>query len=188
MRLTREFYVPSKYEAKIAAKDCDAVAYLYQTGMGDPAAMIFIGKRAKPEWRFRYANEEKRAEAVSRAFKSRRAALDYKAQRKAENKARGRGIEVGHVLVSSWGYDQTNIDWYVVNKLIGSTMAEIQEIGAMDAGNGNEPWMTGKSVPDTTNKRGKPFRVKVADGSCRVSQVAYAHVWDGRPRSWTAYA
>lgn len=42
-------------------------------------------------------------------------------------------IEVGDILSSSWGYDQTNIDYYLVTKRT-PRMATLQKIGAKQVG------------------------------------------------------
>lgn len=39
------------------------------------------------------------------------------------------GVKVGDIFVSSWGYDQTNVDFYQVIALKGTTMVELKEIG-----------------------------------------------------------
>lgn len=82
-------------------------------------------------------------------------------------------IEVGDILDSNWGYDQTNIDYYLV---VGRTpkMATLQKIGATRVG---ESGFYHKLQPDPTVKIDKPFRRKV-------------HEWDGKERgvSITSYA
>lgn len=38
------------------------------------------------------------------------------------------GIKVGDIFVSSWGYEQTNVDFYQVVKLVGKSTIEILPI------------------------------------------------------------
>ena len=38
-------------------------------------------------------------------------------------------LQIGSILYASWGYDQTNIDFYEVTKLIGRTTLELRELG-----------------------------------------------------------
>lgn len=94
--------------------------------------------------------------------------------------------QVGDILVCSWGYDQTNVDFYqVVSVSPNGGTCTIREIGVrrLPAGEGadgvfavrdhfiGEP-MTGKRVQRSTGGGG--YSVLAFDGH-------HAHVWDGRP-------
>ena len=73
-KMPREFYVP-KGATKVADKTSDAVAYLYASGNGQPAAMVFYGKQSKPVWRFRFTTAAKREAKVAESFANRRRAV-----------------------------------------------------------------------------------------------------------------
>ena len=68
---------------------------------------------------------------------------DYKAKRKAEQKA-PRKLQVGHILYTSWGYDQTNVDYYQVTALKGETMVIVQKLEQSCPETG---FMSGKALP-----------------------------------------
>lgn len=73
---------------------------------------------------------------------------------------------------------------------MGRCTAEIRKISQADAGTGREPWATGKAMPALDAFTGPVLRRRV-DGAIRsicIGNVRTAFVWDGRPRSWTAYA
>ena len=54
-------------------------------------------------------------------------------------------LKVGDILKSSWGYDQTNIDYFQVVKLIGKTMVGLRAInGEMVE---STSWASGKVRP-----------------------------------------
>lgn len=184
--LTREFYIP-KGSIKVADKHSDAVAYIYTTENGKPAMRVFYGKQSKPVARFFYNTEEARNDAVRFYFKSRQASLKLKEEIRAARKAKGRKTEVGTLYYTSWGYEQTNIDWYEVVELVGKTSARVRRVAAMDASTGNEPWMTGKSVPAAGQYIGPAVLVRVTGDSFKVGGH-YASRWDGTPKTWTAYA
>lgn len=38
------------------------------------------------------------------------------------------GVKVGDVFKSTWGYDQTNVDFYQVRRLVGSQSVEVEEV------------------------------------------------------------
>lgn len=193
MRMQREFYIP-KGAVKVADKQSDAVAYFYSAPNGAPSVRVFYGKQSKPVVACYYlarkgmSAEQVRTESVAYAFKSRRTSLANKAEWKAKRMAAAKAgkVEVGAYFYTSWGYDQTNIDWYRVEKLIGQTMAEVVEVAAMDASKGNEAWMTGKSIP-SDQPCGKPFRVRLNGDGFKAGRNS-AYRWDGTPKNWTSYA
>lgn len=183
---TRDFFIP-KASIKVADKLSDAVAYLYTTASGKPAAMVFYGKQSKPAAHYSYASEAKRAERVAAYFSHRQQITAYKAERRASRKAEARKVEVGGLYYTSWGYDQTNVDFYEVVELVGKTSAKVRPIARTDASNGNEPWMTGKAIPAAGEFKGPAKLVRVTGDAFKIDGN-HAHRWDGRPVNWTAYA
>jgi hypothetical protein len=95
----------------------------------------------------------------------------------------------GKIVVNSWGYDQTNIDYYLIVKRSASFVT-LQAIGQHSKEDG---WLTGTCVPDpakplpeaTTRRKvivrdGKEIGVK--------SEFGWCDLWDGQPDHWSAYA
>ena len=56
------------------------------------------------------------------------------------------GVKVGDVFVESWGYDQTNVDFYQVTKTT-KKMVEIKPIAGKTVGDGHST----RVVPDVGN-------------------------------------
>ena len=50
-------------------------------------------------------------------------------QRKQEPTQNAHGVRVGDLFYESWGYDQTNVDFYEVVELKGKATAILREIG-----------------------------------------------------------
>lgn len=108
-------------------------------------------------------------------------------------------LKVGDILRCSWGYDQTNIDYYEVVSLNGETMVTIREIAAQSE---STAWLQGNSVPSPGRFIGKPMRRKVFDWGKTVgvsinsfssayrmepvAEVAGVKVFESS--HWTAYA
>ena len=183
----REFYIP-KGATKITHKASDAVAYIYENSFNEPCARLFIGKQSKPLWNYKFRTIADREKHITGAFAGRAETLAFKAAQRKE-RSKPHTLEVGHILESSWGYDQTNIDFYQVTGIIGKTMVELRPIAKIDASEGNEPWAQGKCLPDAGNFTGPTFRRKADhNGYVRIDSVSSAHVWDGKPAHWTAYA
>ena len=185
MKHRREFYVP-KGAVKVADKESDAVAYLYDRN-GAPYALGFHGRAQKPDFHYRYRTAERREARVAEFFANRRGTLAFKAEQAAKRKAKAatRKLEVGHVLYTHWGYEQTNIEWFEVTALIGKTMVELREV----AGRREETaWAQGKTFPDVGNYVGDPIRRRDrGDGTVKICDVRNGYLWDGKPKHWTAY-
>lgn len=173
------------------------VIFFYAGGKaGVPCAMAFKGKALKPALHYRYRSDDTRR-ARCQAWID---AIDADSRRKAEARAARNTphtLTVGDVLRSTWGYEQTNIDYYEVVALKGKTMVTLRAIGAQC-----EPteWMQGNSVPVPGQYIGAPrsYKVNGHSNTVRIESFAIAspmtpiaHV-AGRPifesAHWTAYA
>ncbi|MCZ4093333.1 hypothetical protein [Sinorhizobium psoraleae] len=82
-------------------------------------------------------------------------------QERRDERKKPHGFEVGHILYASWGYEQTNIDFDHVTKVIGRHMVEVREVSQIAADTGNEPWMTDKVVPKLDAFAGESMRRRV---------------------------
>lgn len=180
-------------------KGANCVAYKWP-GL-QPCAKGFIGNAGKPAFYHSFRSAEARDRFVAKWLEDRAASEKYRAERLAEKKARlaePHKLKVGDVLRSSWGYDQTNIDYYEVVALVGSRMVEIRKIGAESKDTG---YLCGQCVPVPGKFIGEPMRVRVGeDGSsvkvrewgCYASKMEPMKV-DGvavgyRSSYWSAYA
>lgn len=185
-------YVP-KGATKVADKKSAAVAYVYQgqrnTGATYFAVIAYYGNQTKPLFHYSYKSEVQRNLRVIELFSAWQAIEARKAERKAEAKAAyqnaKRTLEVGHVLKSSWGYEQTNVDFYQVTKLVGDRSVEIRKIkGTITEETGA---MSGKCMPLIGEFCGEPMVKRVSpNGWVKISDYATASVWSGQPAyvSW----
>lgn len=143
MKPTRDFYIPEG--ARLTHSDgAGNAVYCWTNAAGQPCALGFQGKAAKPSFRYRFASESRRAEYADQ-FMARRAEIER--ERQAERAARAgfvHDVKVGDIFKSSWGYDQTNVDYYQVVKLCGKSMAEVMEIAQDREETG---FMSGRCVP-----------------------------------------
>lgn len=162
---------------------------------GKPYAIAFWGSAGRPLFHYSYRKAEDRDKRIDEFFASLTSNAAYKAKQAAERKASGRGLEVGDILLSSWGYDQTNIDYYEVTKLIGEKQVEIRMIGAQVEQTG---WLCGQSVPAPGKFIGEPMVKLARNGSVNVRGFASAHKMSPvaevagkktyRSSYWSAYA
>jgi|TARA_R100001530_G_scaffold10633_2_gene10490 hypothetical protein len=90
-------------------------------------AIAYKGKSKKPIWYYRFQKPENLDKKINELFERLENWEDMKKQRRIERKKNVLDIKVGDILYSSWGYDQTNIDFYQVIEKKGSTFV-IREI------------------------------------------------------------
>lgn len=191
MKLTREFYIP-KGAKRVRARHSAAVAYCYTAANGKLTAMLFYGKQAKPIWHYHFETALKRQQKIERGFAHYAALEAQKAAKRAEEKAWQHPYKPGDIFKSSWGYDQTNIDWYEVLEVRGKqlVMTEIQQSRV------ETQWAVGKCVPLPGKPRGEPFRALAQKGHIKVGRQ---YAWFQEPKmvggvptyeaaNWTAYA
>jgi hypothetical protein len=171
---------------KVIAKDLSAVAYLYDSTEGKPSAVAYRGRSRKPAFCYRYETTAQRAEAVAKWMAAQTKVATIR-------KAPERLLKVGDVLRAVWGYEQTNVDYYMVTKLIGKTMVEISEIGSQRE---RTDQLQGISIPDKTRIIGKPMRRRAKGDSVKIcdvrratkitpKQVACTEIYSAD--HWTAY-
>lgn len=195
MTLPREHQIPDG-ATPVTREGVAAVAYSYTARNGKPAALGFSGKRQKPDFRYYFGDEERRDRYVSEWFDDRAKVEAMRRERQDKRKAFQHTLKVGDVLVNSWGYDQTNIDYFEVTAVVGKRMVEIREIGSQS----NETlFMQGDSVPAPGHYIGEPMRKLVQEGN-----AVKIHSWGSYARPlpyqevagtrvyakshWTAYA
>ena len=183
--------LPRVTTAIVQCKGADAMAAVFSDGKGRPCAAVWLGPRTlKPAWRYRFPTPAARAKRIAEAFEG---ARRWAASR-AASKAPGRLLGVGDILRASWGYDQTNIDYYEVTALVGATMVEVREISKQSV---ETQSMVGKCVPAPGEYIGPAKRYKAQGDHIRIA--SYANAYRLTPTivagakvypadSWTAYA
>lgn len=213
LRAWRRAYIPAAHRDTAQHARCKlgtAEAWTWTDGKtGKPCAVAFFGASAKPysgrgstgsAYTFRTPDARRAwvAECFHRAALHAERIAKTRAE-KAERRAKPHGLKVGDILRASWGYEQTNIDYYEVRALIGLQMVEIQEIGQTAEETG---FMSGNCVPMPGAYKGKPMRKRVSDYGARDSvritsyctaskmepTATIAGVRVFAPSNWSAYA
>lgn len=164
---------------------------------GSVTARCFIGAAGKPSWAYRFRNAAELDSYVAKSVSGREASLRAKAERRAEQ-AKPVAVAVGDVFEASWGYDQTNIDYYQVVRVVGPKTVEIRRISGIAWENG---MMQGRSVPSVDSFIGRPMvkRVKPAgDGGAMIAMNSFCHAFRMEPvipgvpayasSAWSSYA
>lgn len=97
-------------------------------------------------------------------------------------------MKQGDIFVSSWGYDQTNVDFYEVVKVAAKTVTLIPIERKVQL----KGFMRYTAMPIPGSGKGKAFRRRVIDcfdvPACRITSYATARLWDGKAREGSSYA
>ena len=97
-------------------------------------------------------------------------------------------IKVGDIFYTSWGYEQTNVEFFKVVKLVGKASVEVQELSKVYVS--GDGW-SGKVVPSEElqpNGEVAKMRVSAEDVPCiKFSSYRYGRLWDGKPKSMSGY-
>lgn len=189
---TRDFYVP-KGATKVCDKKSDAVAYVSQAGKRF-VATIFFGKQAKPVSNYSYKSGTEAADAVVRNFKDRQASLAFKQKMLDDRKAarEDHGWAVGDIAYTSWGYDQTNCEFFQVVEAKGKSVY-LRQIGGtcVDATGA----MSGRFTPIKNNfldrsvidPENKPFRRLASKNGIKIDDVRSAWKQKGNESHYVSW-
>lgn len=191
MTMPRDFYIPKEGQRGITnikehtRENLAGVAYTYSQG-GKLYAMGFGGKRSKPDFHYRFKDEVSRRKYVNEFFAGLRSQQKRKAEKQAKKRAFQHTLKKGDILNTSWGYDQTNVEFYQVTQVKSKKSVVIKRIGAKRVeatGPDSEMIMPVKGAfldePAMTKR--------VSEGNTiRIDKVRTAWVWSGRPvyTSW----
>lgn len=141
-------------------------------------AMTFVGRAIKPTWTYRFKTEQNREDFTNKAIKEVNEHAERKEVKRQERKEFQHNLKVGDILSASWGYDQTNQDYYQVIRVIDKKIV-IREIASKQVG-------VDRVVADKDNFIGEamlkqPSSTSKGDAVVKISSYEYAFLWDGKP-------
>jgi hypothetical protein len=160
-----------------------AVIYAKQDGTGRVHAKAYHGTAYHHSWNYSFRTAESFEGYATEWLHG----LEQSKAFKAQQQSKRTGVcpwKVGQTLVCSWGYDQTNIDYYEVIAVRGQVV-DIQEIGQHFI---DQQGPSGDTVIPFRGHRGKIIKSKRPQThdngktwSLHMTSYAWAHPWDGKP-------
>jgi len=147
------------------------------------------GSNSKPILNLAFRTWEQAEERIKQQIDAQTWWKEEKQKRSEQRKAYQHTLKVGDILCSSWGYDQTNVDFYQVINIPSKKSVTIRKIG-LDMPRGEEGFMCGYSaVPIKDSFTGEPFTKRVTTGgSVKLTDYSYAWLWDGKEKYVSWYA
>jgi len=183
--MERRHYLPPAVRDKepLVPEGTDLQVWTWEEG-DKVYGIAFAGKSNKPLWHHRFLGEPQRDRKIKETAEARRRTIETKLQRMKERKEFQHDYKVGDILVSSWGYEQTNVDWFQVTKVVGKQI-EMREIGGKTV-RGEPP--AEYVVPVPNSFKGPPMRKTPQKGGyVRLTSYSSASKWDGKPAYQTAF-
>lgn len=134
----------------------------------------YRAKAKKPFMNYRYKNLDRLKASVTNSINACNSSFEEKAKRKAESKKRviefREKLEVGTILYTCWGYEQTNVEFYQVVSKAGA-YCEVREIAKRSQ---DTAYMQSEVTPKPNTFIGEPMRKKIMDGYIVIHNSANA--------------
>lgn len=160
---------------------------------GHYRAMGFIGKSSKHAFNFGFPSKKDMdgylTTWLAKIDDTMTARADAKAKLAAARNAPST-LKVGDILSVSWGYDQTNVNFYQVIKTIGKRTVHIREIASKVVDDNGptthvvavkDAFLTPRDGQSANDTYGRVMTKRVSNGRVKVYEFASASLWDGRP-------
>jgi hypothetical protein len=132
---------------------------------GLPTMRIFIGKSTKPNANYYYNSIEKMESSLNE-YKSRaNSREEYKNEKKAKKASFNPTSKVGDIFCNSWGYDQTNIDYYQIIEKPSTHYAIVRQINSkiIDTTRSGD-YVVSPNKGSFSERYPKEIRVKIKNG------------------------
>lgn len=191
--MTRENYtstfIAKGYKKVISLTGTDVYMMTEATGNAPFCAIGFSGKKAKYDFYIAFRTAERRAEYVAgweNGIKARNARKDLdKAKRMM-----GTTLKVGDILYTSWGYDQTNVDFFQIVNIPSKCFVEVRKIKqAYTYQDGNSSMSAYTSGVKDSFVGTEVLRRKVdSRNTIKISECESAWIWGGTPKYVSWYA
>lgn len=167
-------------------------------------AIMYLGKSNKQVWFYRFRSHDEMWQRINEtAVNYLDRQIDKGVQKMKERKANAdfnvsQFFKVGDVVLNSWGYEQTNIDFYQVVSMTAKkiNVKEIRASLVQDTGNSMAGHVT--PIKDAFVEDGKELSLLVkarvlSNGEvdchiCNPESYYYFHKYDGRPKYCSWYA
>ncbi|SFU33930.1 hypothetical protein SAMN05216339_101417 [Nitrosomonas eutropha] len=163
------------------------VAYCYESKKG-PAFVAYKGRQSKPCRFLAFADDERRETYLAELVKTETEMENCKRARRET----AHDLSVGDILFSSWGYDQTNVDFYEVVRVPSARSAVVRQIkqATTASSSGN---MAGVTVPNPGEfvPTAKESTRRAAGRHCLYGgnlSLTSLQKWDGKPKYVSWYA
>ncbi len=136
-------------------------------------------KTKKPFWHYRFKDLKQMDDTIKRAIESRISQKQSVIKRRKE-RSQGHDYKIGDFISCSWGYDQTNVDFFKVVALRGKQTIEIVKVQKEYT---EQNGVYGNKVIPTRIEKSLPMTKRVGqNNSIALYGFTYGRKWDGVPQ------
>lgn len=156
----------------------------YKTN-GFPCCAILQKREIKPSLHYQFRTEQEREDFI----KNQKIHADNEIRRdeirQQQSIEEAKKYVTGAIVYSSWGYDQTNVDFYIILERVNNTVT-LQQIGGIRQYDHSD---SGKVSPDPSKTFGKPFKKRINKyGYIKLTSYSHCYLYDGTPKYFSTYA
>lgn len=178
----KERWIPQGYEPFVVdgVDLLDAEFYYQVLENGVVYGIGYAGKAVNPNFHYKFKDVPDFIQYVVDFLKN-RLERKQKVLANKEKRLQPHSLREGDILYASWGYDQTNVDFYKVVKLVGKNKVKIVKLGKDHVG---------EFKVEPNNLQGEKERLAVVNGeynSIKFANYKIAYPWDGRPQYETPW-
>jgi len=148
----------------------------------------FTDKSFNSKWFYRFKDMEQFNKQCLETIENNTSRLESKNKYK-EERTKPHTLKVGDVLYCSWGYDQTQVDYFRVKSILGKRKIKIVGLGTSLESDG----IHDKATPSdevgnhwTSDSKGgfgnTLMKYASSNNSVKISSFAYAYKWDGQAK------
>lgn len=153
-----------------------------------PCVRIKRGRALKPYCHHKFRSEEQRESFINEQKVNVKAWEDRKEEERLKRKNFMPTLKADDILNGSWGYDQTNQEFFIVLEVKGKVVI-IQELAHKSVEN-TQGFMCESILPDLDSERlGEPIKKRILEGD-RIKLMDYCYIskWKGNAvyKSWYA--
>ncbi len=178
-------YIPSG-STHVTRDGLDADVYTSVGPDGTGYAIAYKGNSKNHVWNYSFRKPEHREKTIENFFKGVESINVDRAARREERKAAVNTFKVGDILHYSWGYDQTNAEFFQVVSITQKS-ATIRRISSAHAGATSHDSENVVAIKDAflDGERGEPMRKRSYGGGLGM-EFGSATLWSGKPvhNSW----
>jgi len=161
-------YYAGDTEMRYYFSDFNGMVYLIENNSNQISSYFIVaaysGRKTKPDFYYRFKSLSLAVSYIEKWASSKYSKVIEKEERKVRQKELNSQVKdivsIGDIFKASWGYEQTNIDYYQVIKLIGKRTAKLRKIASemVDQSRGDH----GQKIPLPNNFVGDEFSRQIS--------------------------
>tara|TARA_R100000808_G_scaffold19434_1_gene42155 strand:- start:1772 stop:2353 length:582 start_codon:yes stop_codon:yes gene_type:complete len=155
-----------------------------------PCLKIWRGKQKNPIANYWYRNNDDRNSSIETYKKRADQREQYKLERAAARKAFKPDLNIGDIYYASWGYDQTNVNFYQVVEIKGSATVVLRELSQNTVKDSYYSHGMACSVVPVKDEflNDNTMTKRVGQYGIKIDSVRSASKYDGSPKYKSWYA